>query len=160
VADSLGLYALPPGVEFPAELVAGLMQRLSGQPPEALARVTLILNTARMRTRVTECLTASGARLLPRLLLVDEVASALSPLPLPPAVPPLRLRLQLSVLLDGLLRTGSTPFPRAALYDLAESLAALLDEMQGEGVSPDRIAGLDVGNHSAHWAAHRHSLAS
>jgi ATP-dependent helicase/nuclease subunit B len=31
---------------FPAELVAGLLQRLSGQPPEALARVTLILNTA------------------------------------------------------------------------------------------------------------------
>jgi ATP-dependent helicase/nuclease subunit B len=152
VADGPNLFALPPGVDFPAELVAGLLQRLSDQSPEALARVTLILNTARMRTRVTECLTASGARLLPRLLLVDEVASALSPLPLPPVTPPLRHQLQLSVLLDGLLQTGSTPFPRAALYDLSESLAALLDEMQGEGVSPDRIAGLDVGNHSAHWA--------
>ena len=152
MADHPNLFALPPGVDFPAELVAGLTQRLSDQPPEAMARVTLILNTARMRSRVTECLTATGARLLPRLLLMDEVASALSPLPLPPAMPPLRLRLQLSVLLDGLLRTGSTPFPRAALYDLAESLAALMDEMQGEGVSPDRIAGLDVGNHSVHWA--------
>jgi double-strand break repair protein AddB len=152
VAETPNLFALPPGADFPAELVAGLMRRLSDRPPEALARVTLILNTARMRTRVTDCLTASGARLLPRLLLVDEVASALSPMPLPPAMPPLRLRLQLSVLLDRLLRTGSTPFPRAALYDLAESLAAVLDEMQGEGVSPDRIAGLDVGNHSAHWA--------
>lgn len=151
MSDAPNLFALPPGVDFPAELVAGLLQRMSGQPPEALARVTLILNTARMRTRVSECLTAAGARLLPKLLLVDEVAVALSPAPLPPAMPPLRLRLQLSVLLDGLLRTGSTPFPRAALYDLAESLAALLDEMQGEGVSPERIAGLDVGNHSAHW---------
>lgn len=152
MAEAPNLFALPPGADFPAELVAGLMQRFSDQPPEALARVTLILNTARMRTRVTECLTASGARLLPRLLLVEDVASALSSLPLPPAVPPLRLRLQLSVLLDGLLRTGSTPFPRAALYDLADSLAALLDEMQDEGVSPERIAALDVGNHSAHWA--------
>jgi double-strand break repair protein AddB len=152
VADGLNLFALPPGADFPAELVAGLLRRMSGQPPEALARVTLMLNTARMRTRVAECLTAKGARLLPRLLLVDEVASALSPKPMPPAMPPLRLRLQLSVLLDRLLQTGSTPFPRAALYDLAESLAALMDEMQGEGVSPDRIAGLDVGSHSAHWA--------
>jgi double-strand break repair protein AddB len=152
VTETPNLFALPPGVDFPVELVAGLMQRLSGQPPDALARVTLILNTSRMRTRVAECLTTSGARLLPRLLLVEEVASALSPQPLPAMIPPLRLRLQLSVLLDRLLRTGSTPFPRAALYDLAESLAALLDEMQGEGVSPARIAALDVGNHSAHWA--------
>jgi double-strand break repair protein AddB len=151
VTEAPNLFALPPGADFPAELVAGLLQRHPGRP-EDLARVTLILNTSRMRTRVAECLTASGARLLPRLLLVEEVASALSPLPLPPVVPPLRLRLQLSVLLDSLLRTGSTPFPRAALYDLAESLAALLDEMQGEGVSPERIAALDVGNHSAHWA--------
>ena len=34
------LYALPPGVDFPAELVAGLLGRMQGQPPEALARVT------------------------------------------------------------------------------------------------------------------------
>jgi ATP-dependent helicase/nuclease subunit B len=45
------LFALPPGVDFPAELVAGLMQRMAGKPPEALARVTLILNTQRMRRR-------------------------------------------------------------------------------------------------------------
>jgi ATP-dependent helicase/nuclease subunit B len=150
--DRPNLFALPPGADFPQELVTGLLQHMAGQPPEALARVTLILNTQRMRRRVTECLTTSGARLLPRLLLVTEVAAALSPQPLPPATPALRRRLQLSVLLDRLLRTGSTPFPRAALYDLAESLAALMDEMQSEGVPPDRIAGLDVGNHSAHWA--------
>ena len=44
MADPSHLYALPPGADFPAELVAGLLEKLAGQPPEALARVTLILN--------------------------------------------------------------------------------------------------------------------
>ncbi len=145
------LFALPPGVDFPAELVSGLLGRMAGQPPEAMARVTLILNTQRMRRRVTECLQAHGARFLPRLLLVTD-AAALGNMVLPVPVSPLRRRLELSVLLDRLLQTGTTHFPRAALYDLADSLAALMDEMQGEGVSAERIAGLDVANHSAHWA--------
>ena len=145
------LYALPPGVDFPAELVKGLLARMSSQPPEALARVTLIVNTQRMRRRVTECLQARGALLLPRLMLVTE-AAALAQVALPRPISPLRRRLELSVLLDGLLATGSTQFPRTALYDLADGLAALMEEMQGEGVDPDRIARLDVANHSAHWA--------
>lgn len=149
MADTL--FALPPGVDFPAELVAGLLQRMDGLPPEALARVTLIVNTQRMRRRVVECLQTRGALLLPRILLVTEVA-ALADLTLPRPISPLRRRLQLSVLLDRLLATGTTHFPRTALYDLSDSLAALMEEMQGEGVTPDRIAALDVANHSAHWA--------
>ena len=145
------LFALPPGVDFPAELVEGLLTRMAGKPPEALARVTLIVNTQRMRRRVTECLQAKGALLLPRLLLVTE-AAALARITLPRPISPLRRRLELSVLLDGLLATGTTRFPRTALYDLADSLAGLMEEMQGEGVDPDRIARLDVANHSAHWA--------
>ncbi len=145
------LYALPPGADFPAELVAGLMDRMAGQTPEALARVTLIVNTQRMRRRVTEVLQTKGALLLPRILLVTEVA-ALANLTLPRPISPLRRRLQLSVLLDGLLTAGTTHFPRTALYDLSDSLAALMEEMQGEGVTPGRIAALDVANHSAHWA--------
>lgn len=151
MADRTNLYALPPGVDFPAELVDGLLTLMAGKPPEALARVTLIVNTQRMRRRVTECFQARGALLLPRLLLVTE-AAALARIALPRPISPLRRRLELSVLLDGLLATGSTQFPRTALYDLADSLASLMEEMQGEGISPDRIAGLDVANHSAHWA--------
>jgi double-strand break repair protein AddB len=145
------LFALPPGVDFPAELVAGLLARMAGKPPEALARVTLILNTQRMRRRVVDCLQSQGARLLPRVLLVTE-ATALTNQPLPQPVSPLRRRLQLSVLLDRLLATGTTHFPRAALFDLADSLAALIEEMQGEGVEAGQIAAVDVANHSAHWA--------
>jgi ATP-dependent helicase/nuclease subunit B len=149
MADNI--FALPPGADFPAELVAGLLQRMAGQPPEALARTTLIVNTQRMRRRVTESFQTHGALLLPRILLVTEVAG-LANLTLPRPISPLRRRLQLSVLLDKLLATGTTHFPRTALYDLSDSLAALMEEMQGEGVTPDRISALDVANHSAHWA--------
>ncbi|MGL5008929.1 MAG: double-strand break repair protein AddB, partial [Paracoccaceae bacterium] len=35
--------------------------------------------------------------------------------------------------------------------DLAETLADLMDEMRGEGVTPADIAKIDVSRHSAHW---------
>lgn len=151
MSDVPKLFALPPGVNFPAELVSGLMDRMRATPPEAMAAVTLILNTQRMRESVRAEFLARGARFLPRLLLVTEV-DRLLPLPPPPAVHPLRRRLHLARLLDGLLQTGATDFPRAGLFDLADSLAALMEEMQGEGVGIDRIAGLDVTDHSGHWA--------
>jgi ATP-dependent helicase/nuclease subunit B len=151
MTDTPTLYALPPGVDFPAELVAGVMRRMAGKPPEALARATLILNTQRMRRRVGECFQAQGALMLPRLLLVTDL-DALASLALPRPISPLRRRLQLSVLLDRLLTTGTTHFPRTALYDLSDSLAALMEEMHSEGIDPARVAALDVADHSAHWA--------
>ena len=42
--------------------------------------------------------------------------------------------------------------PRAALYDLAGSLADLMEEMQLEAVPVAKLASLDVSGHSAHWA--------
>ena len=38
------VFGLPPGVDFPKVLVDGLMAKQAGQPPEALARVELIVN--------------------------------------------------------------------------------------------------------------------
>ena len=35
--------------------------------------------------------------------------------------------------------------------NLAESLAALMDEAQGEGIQMTDVLNLDVGEHSAHW---------
>ncbi|QUS36414.1 double-strand break repair protein AddB [Falsirhodobacter algicola] len=142
--------AIPLGVDFPSALVRGLLARMEGQPPEAMARVQLFLNTARMRRRVVEILTASGARLLPRIHLLGDVA-ALVP-DLPAAVPPLRLRLELARLITALLNAQPDLAPRAATFDLAESLATLLGEMGQEDVPPEAIGALDVSHHSAHWA--------
>ena len=43
------LYGLPPGADFARELVAGLIARTAHLPPDALSRVTVYLNSARMR---------------------------------------------------------------------------------------------------------------
>lgn len=144
------VFALPPGVDFPSELVAGLIARVADQPPEAMAKVTLYLNTERMRRRVTELFTASGARFLPRLPLITDLAQDPS-LCLPEVVPPLRRRLQMAGLIAKLLDAQPELAPRSALYDLADSLAILMDEMQGEGVEIEAISDLDVSNHSKHW---------
>ncbi len=145
-----GVFALAPGVDFPAALVAGLRARMAGQPPEAIASVTLYLNTQRMRRRVTELLVAEGAAYLPRLALVTDLGTGIPGVPA--AVSGLRRRLELTQLVAGLLEAQPDLAPRAALYDLADSLAGLMDEMHGEGVSPDAVAAVDVSDHSAHWA--------
>ena len=145
------LFALPPGCDFPAELARGLIARMAGQPPEAMARVTLFVNTQRMRRRIGALLAAEGARFLPRLRLVTDLAPEAMRLGIPPSPPALRRRLELIQLILGLLDAEPDLAPRAALFDLADSLATLMDEMQGEEVTPDDIAALDVSNHSAHW---------
>lgn len=71
-SDKPRLFALPPGVDFPAELIKGLDARLGGQSPEALARVQLIVNTRRMERRIREIYDTGPARLLPRLSLVTD----------------------------------------------------------------------------------------
>jgi ATP-dependent helicase/nuclease subunit B len=144
------IFALPPGCDFPAELVRGLIERLANHPPEAMARVTLYLNTSRMRRRVEDLFAEAGARFLPRIrLITDLVQDPLLGLPQP--IPPLRRRLQLAELIAKLLDAQPDLAPRSALYDLADSLALLMDEMQGEAVPPEAIAALDVSNHSKHW---------
>jgi ATP-dependent helicase/nuclease subunit B len=144
------VFSLPPGADFPAELVRGLLERMASEPPEALARVTLYLNTSRMRRRVEALFAAAGAHLLPKLRLITDLPQD-PQLASPKPIPPLRRRLQLASLISKLLDTQPDLAPRSALYDLADSLALLMDEMQGEGVAPETISALDVSNHSKHW---------
>ena len=145
------VFGLAPGVDFPRALVAGLNNRLKGKPPEALARVDLIVNTRRMARRLRDIFEAGPAVLLPRIRLITEIAD-LAPVLAPPAPhPPLRRRLELINLVSALLQQSPELAPRASLYDLADSLAALMDEMQGEGVAPEEIGKLDVSDASGHW---------
>ncbi len=149
------VFHLPPGVDFATALVAGLRTRLADQPPEAMADVTLYLNTNRMRTRVVDAFLAQGPGFLPRLHVLTDLTEGLVLPGLPQPVSALRRRLDLSQLIARLLDTQPDLAPRAALFDLADSLAGLMDEMQSEGVAPETIAALDVSDHSAHWARTR-----
>lgn len=146
------LFALPCGVDFPRALVDGLIQRSISHPPEALAKVELIVNTQRMARRIRSLFDAGPTLLLPRMSLLGDFSKRATLHGLPPALPPLRRRLELSQLIARLLDAQPDLAARSSLYDLSDSLAALIDEMQGEGVSTETIRNLDVSDMSGHWA--------
>ncbi len=145
------VFALAPGVDFPRALALGLATRLAPLDTMARARVTILVNSGRMQRRLRAELAVQGAGLMPRVALVGDPLVFAGATALPPAVPPLRRRLELAQLVDKLLQADPSLAPRSALYDLADSLARLFSEMQAEGVPIDRVAGLDVSGHSAHW---------
>lgn len=146
------IFAVPNGVDFPRALVNGVMQRSKSLPPEGLARVEIILNTSRMLRRCRSLFESGPALLVPRMRLLTDLAREASLQGLPPALPPLRRRLELSQLIAKLLDAQPDLAARSSLYDLSDSLAALIDEMQGEGVSTDVIRNLDITDMSGHWA--------
>lgn len=145
------VFGLPLGVGFPKALVNGLVSRHANLPPEALARVELIVNTRRMARRIRDLFDAGPALLLPRIRLVTDLGEAAYLAEIPPAVSPLRRRLELVQMVSALLEKQPDLAPRTSLYDLADSLAVLMDEMHGENVSPNAIAALDVSDQSGHW---------
>ena len=145
------VYGLAPGIDFPQELVAGLVTRLKGQPPVAMGRIDLVVNTRRMQRRLREIFDAGPASLLPRIHLIDNLDTLAAGIALPRPSPALRRRLELITLVSKLLDQAPELAPRASLYDLSDSLAGLIDEMQGEGVPVEAITDLDVSDQSGHW---------
>ncbi|MEO0937367.1 MAG: PD-(D/E)XK nuclease family protein [Pseudomonadota bacterium] len=146
------VFGLAPGVDFPAGLVAGLEARMGGAAPEDWARITLIVNTRRMARRLRDIFDAGPPRLLPRILLVTEL-SALAPSGTQaPTRSGLRRRLDLMALMQQLLAQDKGFAQHGSLFDLTDSLAALFDEMEAEGVAPEAVANLDVTDQSQHWA--------
>ncbi|MXZ83760.1 MAG: double-strand break repair protein AddB [Synechococcus sp. SB0666_bin_14] len=150
------VYGVPPGVDFPKALLTGLRERLHGQPPEALARIHLVVNSRRMKRRLVQLLHSATPCLLPAIDLVATYhGNAPQALMLPPAIPSLRRQLQLGRLIGKLLEQQPDLAPRACRYPLAKSLARLMDELQDEGVDPQVVQELDVGELSGHWQRSR-----
>ena len=143
------VFAQEPGANFPAALARGLRARLQSQPPEAMARVEILVNTARMRSQVRSALIDLGAGFLPRIRLITDLADTAEGAA--PAHSPLRRRLEIAQLIRKLLASEPDLAPGHAAFALAESLTRLLDEMHGEGVTQDDLEALDVSNHSEHW---------
>lgn len=145
------VFSLPPGVDFPAALIQGLQRRMEGRAPHDMARVQLFVNTARMQRRIRALFATQNASFLPRLSLVTDLGRDDIGADFPDAVNPLVRRLELAQLVRGLIEAERDFAARAHTFDLADSLAALMEEMQGEGVHPDKLGELDVERHSAHW---------
>ena len=145
------IFGIPNGVDFPKALVSELTKRMSHLPPHEMAQVEIIVNTRRMARRIRDLFDAGPALLMPRVRLLSEIEDLHPSSDVPKSNSALRRRLELVQLVTNLLEKEQSFAARASLYDLADSLAILMDEMQGEGVSADVIANLDVTDQSGHW---------
>lgn len=139
-----GLYALPPGVDFAAECVAGLVERMAGRPPEAMARITLWANSARTLAALRCAFEAHGPMLLPRMWPIADLGGG-------SLASPLARQLDLGTLLAGLVAARPAIAGGQSVPRLAESLAALMAEMQSEGCGPEALDRIDVAEHAEHW---------
>ena len=145
------LFGLAPGVDFPSAFVQGLLERCENKPPEFLPTIEILVNTRRMQRRIREIFDRGPARLLPKISLITDLGQLVLARNIPEPVSKLQRRLELSQLVAGLIELQPDLAPKDAIFDLADSLANLMDEMQSEGVSPDVIQQLDVSDQSGHW---------
>ncbi len=146
------VFTVPVGRSYLIDLVSGLESRLRGQPPEAMARIEIFVNTRRAERNLHALLTQRGACLLPRIRLITEIAShPRLPIELPAPISPLRRRLLLAQLVKSLLNQQTGLAPYSATFDLADSLAAVMDELQGEGIPVSALEEIHVGDLSEHW---------
>ncbi|MEL7464244.1 MAG: PD-(D/E)XK nuclease family protein [Pseudomonadota bacterium] len=152
--DAPRVFALPPGVDFAGCFAKGLIDRLPTQAPEALARVTVAVNTRRTIRSLTDAFEARGdAVFLPRIQNIDELGAngAASP----PALGRMPRLLALARMIGAFLaaRPGVGAPSDANATALAQSLAALLDECQRERIPEARLATAAADErHAAHWA--------
>lgn len=149
--DTPRVFGLPPGADFCAAVIDGLRTRLADQPPEAMAGVEIYVTTARMMRRMRDVFDAGPPGFLPRIKLVSNLADPLTRAKLPKPVASLQRRLELVGLVGRLIDAQPDIAPKSAQFDLADSLAELIDEMSGESVSFETIAGLDVSDASGYW---------
>ncbi|MEO0342569.1 MAG: double-strand break repair protein AddB [Pseudomonadota bacterium] len=144
-------YALPPGVDFGAELVKGLLERF-GADQRQLAQTQVFVTTARMRGQVQDALTVSGPTLWPKLRLLADLSRDPS---LTAGLPALRSkltrRLELSQLIGALAQTSGAMTSRGSRFSLAASLDDVLAEFQRAGLSLSDIPKIDLQNSAQHW---------
>lgn len=152
------VFAVLPGSDYAAALTEGLYARLGPTaPPEAAARVSILVNTARASRAIEAAMAAraraaTGGGLLPAIRLVTALWEDPLALPeLPPAIDRLRRRLRLTRLVESFLAAAPGRAPVAAAPELAESLARLIDELDEWGVEAARLDGLVEGEMARHW---------
>ena len=153
MADNVFIQSI--GDDFACALVAGLLDRFGNA--EQLARVTLLVNTRRAARRIATLLQDETPRFLPRILTVAQIAD--DPLylaQLPQKYTPLARKLALAQMLNHWRARDPKMLAEHTVFDIADSLLALLDELHGQDVAVERLMQLDLGDHAAHWQnAHR-----
>jgi len=176
----LNLLSIPAGAPFLEVLAQAMLDGRLGPvhdpaDPAAMARATLYLPTRRAARAFAAILAGKlGGRplLLPRIVPLGDVDEAETALigagawaqeRLAP-IAPLERRMLLTRLVDAWGRTANrnhlrldpsepalVPATLAEAYGLAGDLAALLDQMQTEGISVERLASLDAARFDRVW---------
>ncbi len=148
------VFYLPPGANFAGCLADGLLARLNGFPAETIARTTIITNTRRSARAIEAAFKSGKATLLPRIRVIADYAeeNGETDQPIPSsAKQTLRSKLELAQFVRALLESRPGLAPLSAVYDLADSLAALLEEVQGEGVDLNELTGIENAAFAEHW---------
>jgi ATP-dependent helicase/nuclease subunit B len=159
------VFTIAPTRPFVDVLAAGVLAR-HGTDPLTLADVTILLPTRRACRTLREAFLRQGdgrALLLPRMIPLgdvdeDELTLAGSPMigedltDLPPAIDPLRRQLLLARLIQARPPEPGedTPTPEMAAH-MARELATLLDRVQTERLSLERLAALPPDRYATHW---------
>ena len=140
-----GLFALPCGADFAGAFAQGLIGRMRGRPPQDMARVTVYANSGQTLNALREALVARGPLILPELRLIADLGG-------PAAAPVLARRLELARLVEAVLRARPDLAQGQSVPRLAESLSALMAEMQLEGLGPEALERIEPAEHAQHWA--------
>lgn len=158
------LHSIAPTDPFLPTLARGLVDRLGDAGPEALADATILLPTRRAGRGLAAALRAElgvEALLLPRVRALGDVdpdeagLADLEDPDLPPAVDPLRRRLELARLVRAWDAKLGRPQNPAGALGAADALAALLDQAGLLAQAPDWsvLDGLAAERElAAHWA--------
>ena len=139
-----GLYALPCGADFAKAFARGLLERMRHRPPQEMARVTIYANSGQSLLALRDALVWSGPLVLPQLRLIADIGGGA-------ATAPLARRLELGRLIDAALRRQPDLAQGQSVPELAASLAALMAEMQLEGLDAQALERIDARDHAQHW---------
>ncbi len=149
-SDTPRVIGIPPGADFPKTLHDNLVRLSRGHPPEMLARAQVLVSTQRMKRRLLQLFEQGEARLLPRIGVVTDVTHMIPGAALPAPVSSLRRILELKEVVSKLVEVDPSLSQTSAI-DLTESLAQLLDEMEGEGVPLEKLDAISGTGSSGHW---------
>lgn len=147
---SQSVFGVPPGADFVELLFKRIHALCQEKPPDYMARMEVLVPSRRMQRRLKSLFEARRDALLPRIGLVSDVAHLLRGQPRQRRVPKLQRILDLKSVIERLVDVDER-LTRADTIDLTTSLADLLDEMYGEGVSFDSLEDIVPDDHSGHW---------
>lgn len=145
------IFGIPLGSDYPREFVLGLLEKYKDKPPHEIARINIIVNTSRMRTRLTNIFADQGCMLLPRLHLISDLTDLMRGDLTSFDANTMAEKFELIRLVSKLLNAQPHFAPKTSLFALSDSLQDLVNEIAEENISADAIMNLNVQDQSGHW---------